>query len=107
MMKSHETGSKDNAAAREPHKPVEQSAENFSVLIRGKDLHFLWLAKAAGTDVSKQAFLEPLIAMNKRHLTQPSQPHSKNSDPFLSFFSCAVTSSQRVCQHLLLLRVLQ
>jgi hypothetical protein len=40
-------------------------------MIRGKDFfHFLWLAIAAGTDVSKQAFLEPLVSMDKRHLTQ-------------------------------------
>ena len=39
-------------------------------MIRGKDLHSLRLATAAGTDVSKQAFLEPLIAMDRRHLAQ-------------------------------------
>jgi hypothetical protein len=43
-------------------------------MIRGNDFHFLWLAIAAGTDVSKQAFLEPLVAMDKRHLTQNFSP---------------------------------
>jgi hypothetical protein len=85
MMKSHQTANQIvpyDTARCSPYFSVHDSRSG------DPSTPSLWLATAAGPDVSKQAFLEPLISMNKRHLTQAKRI-LKFSNPFLflSFFS--------------------
>ena len=102
MMKSHENTRGPQARQRtlQPHKHVEQNTS--PSMIRGTNFQILILSLCDigcpwQRDVSKQAFLEPLITMDKRHLTPPS-PHLIPI-PFFSLPQSWIFS-QRVCQHI-------